>query len=83
MTSPGPAVDRLAAGTSPAGVARRAIADVNELDGTKDPAAMNIVVLAADGRYASATNRPGREFAVMTSEMREPRVDKRTAVRPS
>jgi beta-aspartyl-peptidase (threonine type) len=77
------AVDRLASGMSPATVARRAIADVNEIDGTRDPAAMNIVLLARDGRYAAATNRPGREFAVMTSEMREPLVKRRIAVRAS
>ncbi len=79
------AVDRLASGMPPDEVARRAIADVNAIDGTRDPAAMNIVLLAADGRWASATNRPGREFAVMTAEMDEPLVRKRlvvTATRP-
>jgi beta-aspartyl-peptidase (threonine type) len=77
------AVDRLASGMSPAAVARRAIADVNEIDGTRDPAAMNIVVLARDGRFASATNRAGREFAVMTSEMDEPLIKRRIVVRAS
>ncbi|MEP6694314.1 MAG: isoaspartyl peptidase/L-asparaginase, partial [Chloroflexota bacterium] len=47
------AVDRLASGTSALEVARRAIADVNELD----DAAFNIVVLAADGSHAAASNR--------------------------
>jgi beta-aspartyl-peptidase (threonine type) len=77
------AVDRLAAGMSPAAVVRRAIADVNEIDGTRDPAAMNIVLLAADGGYASATNKAGREFAVMTSDMDEPRIERRIVVRAS
>lgn len=73
------AVDRLASGLSPAAVARRAIADVNELDAPR-PAAMNIVVLARDGRYASATNRAGREFALMTADMDEPLVKRRIVV---
>jgi beta-aspartyl-peptidase (threonine type) len=80
------AVDRLAAGLSPSVVARRAIRDTNALEQAEPsihpggPAAMNIVVLARDGRYASATNRAGREFAVMTSEMPEPRVERRIVV---
>jgi beta-aspartyl-peptidase (threonine type) len=61
------AVDRLAGGLSAREVAERAIADANALD----DAAFNIVVLAADGTYASATNREGRQYAFMTSEMRE------------
>jgi beta-aspartyl-peptidase (threonine type) len=73
------AVDRLASGRSPDEVARRAIQDVNALE-RGDPAAMNVVVLARDGRYASATNRAGREYAVMTSEMAEPRIERRIVV---
>jgi isoaspartyl peptidase/L-asparaginase-like protein (Ntn-hydrolase superfamily) len=63
------AVDRLAARRSVAQVARDAIRDVNALDDSDDPPAMNIVVLSRDGRYASATNRAGRQFAVMTAGM--------------
>ncbi|MBU6423245.1 MAG: N(4)-(beta-N-acetylglucosaminyl)-L-asparaginase [Chloroflexota bacterium] len=82
------AVDRLAAGLSPEEVARCAIADVNELDAPR-PAAMNVIVLAHDGRYASATNRryttlerkERRRFAVMTAEMPEPLVLDRTLVK--
>jgi beta-aspartyl-peptidase (threonine type) len=81
------AVDRLASGMTPADVARAAIADVNALD-PPDPAAMNVVVLAPDGRYASATNRrylsetrrTPRRFAAMTAEMSEPLVADRTVV---
>ena len=81
------AVDRLAAGMSPEEVARAAIADVNALDRPR-PAAMNVVVLARDGRYASATNRRflsatrrrPRRYAVMTAEMAEPLVADRTVV---
>jgi len=81
------AVDRLAAGMSPEEAARAAIADVNELDRPR-PAAMNVVVLARDGRYASATNRrflsatrrAPRRYAVMTGEMTEPLLRERTVV---
>ncbi len=81
------AVDRLATGMSPADVARAAIADVNALDRPR-PAAMNVVVLARDGRYASATNRrylsptrrTPRRYAVMTAEMSEPVVEERIVV---
>jgi beta-aspartyl-peptidase (threonine type) len=59
------AVDRLAGGSSALDVAERAIADANALD----DAAFNIVVLAADGTHASATNREGRQYAFMSSEM--------------
>jgi beta-aspartyl-peptidase (threonine type) len=59
------AVDRLRVGTSPLAVSRRAIADANLLA----DAAFNIVVLAADGTHASATNRAGRQYAFMTIEM--------------
>lgn len=82
------AVDRLAAGVPPHEVARRAILDVNALEPRRPPA-MNVVVLARDGRYASATNRRWvsetrrvpREFAVMTAAMREARVVPRIVVR--
>jgi isoaspartyl peptidase/L-asparaginase-like protein (Ntn-hydrolase superfamily) len=82
------AVDRLASGMSPDEVARAAIRDVNELDAPR-PAAMNVVVLARDGRYASATNRrytsatkrAPRRYAVMAGDMSEALVMKRTVVR--
>jgi beta-aspartyl-peptidase (threonine type) len=70
------AVDRLGIGTSPLGVARRAIADANLLD----DAAFNIVVLAADGRHASATNRAGRQYAFMSIEMPEAATKPRAVV---
>lgn len=81
------AVDRLARGTSPDEVARAAIRDVNELDAPR-PAAMNIVVLARDGTYASATNRRfasqtkrvPRRYAVMTADMSEALVQDRILV---
>lgn len=74
------AVDRLADGDAPLSVARAAIRDVNRLDpGTP---AMNVVVLARDGRYASATNRAGRTYAAMTAEMDEPKVMRRAVVAP-
>jgi len=61
------AVDRLAEGMRPASVAREAIMDANALD----PAPFNIVVLAADGTHASATNRAGRQYAFMDTSMTE------------
>ncbi len=82
------AVDRLAAGMAPGDAARAAIADVNAIDRPR-PAAMNVVVLARDGRYASATNRrylsptrrTPRRFAAMTSDMDDPLVADRIVVR--
>jgi len=74
------AVDRLAGGLTVAEAARRAIADVNALE-PDDPPAMNVVVLAKDRTYASATNWEGREFAVMTGDMKEPFIDRRIVVR--
>jgi beta-aspartyl-peptidase (threonine type) len=71
------AVDRLAAGASPAVAARRAIEDASALD----DAAFNIVVLAADGTHASATNREGRQYAFMTVEMRQAETVARSLVR--
>jgi beta-aspartyl-peptidase (threonine type) len=62
------AVDRLASGMTAAEVARRAIADVNALD----DAAFNIVVLAADGSHAAASNRRDRRYAWMTATMEGP-----------
>lgn len=70
------AVDRLALGTRPLDVARRAIADANRLD----DAAFNIVVLAADGTHASATNRAGRLYAFMSAGMSEPVTNPRAVV---
>jgi beta-aspartyl-peptidase (threonine type) len=77
------AVDRLAAGMPPDMVARAAIADANELE----DAAFNIVVLSPKGVHASATNREGRRYVWMTTEMAEPTlaarmVVKRTTRRP-
>lgn len=74
------AVDRLAAGAGPEQVAAAAIRDVNAFE-SRDPAPMNIGVLARDGRHASATNRAGRRYAVMTADMREASVIPRTVVR--
>ncbi len=71
------AVDRLAAGLTAAQAARRAIRDANALD----DAAFNIVVLAADGTHASATNRAGRQYAFMTAEMDAAATTPRTNVR--
>jgi len=72
------AVDRLASGASARTVARRAIADANALS----TAPFNIVVLAADGSHASATNRAGRQYAFMSVGMAEA-VTKPRAVVPS
>jgi beta-aspartyl-peptidase (threonine type) len=69
------AVDRLASGISAAEVAERAIADANALD----DAAFNIVVLAADGSHAAASNRD-RRYAWMTTAMNEPVTAARTLV---
>lgn len=71
------AVDRLALGMRARSVARRAIADANRLD----DAAFNIVVLAADGTHASATNRAGRLYAFMSVEMDEPSTRPRAVVK--
>ncbi len=73
------AVDRLALGLGPTVVARRAIEDANALD----DAAFNIVVLAADGTHASATNRKGRQYAFMTAAMAEAATRPRAVVRRS
>ena len=73
------AVDRLASGMPPDMVARAAIADANDLDGT---AAFNIVVLSAKGVHASATNREGRRYTWMTSQMREAELALRMIVSP-
>src|SRR6266540_2213487 len=62
------AVDRLASGMSAVEVARRAIVDVNLLD----DAAFNIVVLAADGSHAAASNRKDRRYAWQRSDMDAP-----------
>lgn len=71
------AVDRLAAGMSPVEVARRAIVDVNVLD----DAAFNIVVLAADGSHAAASNRTDRRYAWQRVDMDAPVVPAREIVR--
>ncbi len=71
------AVDRLAAGLRPATVARRAIVDANRLADVP----FNVIVLAKDGTHASATNRAGRRYAFMTSEMTGPAMRSRAAVR--
>jgi beta-aspartyl-peptidase (threonine type) len=69
------AVDRLASGMSPAEVARRAIADANALD----DAAFNIVVLAADGSHAAASNRD-RQYAWQRADMAAPELTARARV---
>ena len=71
------AVDRLVLGHGPTSVARQAIADANRLA----DAPFNIVVLAADGTHASATNRAGRQYAFMSVGMDEPAVRPRVVVR--
>ena len=71
------AVDRLAKGIAPVEVARLAVADANVLD----DAAFNIVVLAADGTHASATNREGRRYCFKTADMEEPVTTAREVVR--
>jgi len=71
------AVDRLAAGMPPDVVARAAIADANELE----DAAFNIVVLTSRGVHASATNREGRRYVWMTTEMQEPTITPRKVVK--
>jgi beta-aspartyl-peptidase (threonine type) len=70
------AVDRLANGMSAAEVARRAIADVNALD----DAAFNIVVLAADGSHAAASNRKGRRYAWQRADLGVPQLAARDLV---
>jgi beta-aspartyl-peptidase (threonine type) len=73
------AVDRLANGMSAAEVARRAIADVNALD----DAAFNIVVLAADGSHAAASNRKDRRYAWQRADMDAPELPAREIVATS
>jgi beta-aspartyl-peptidase (threonine type) len=73
------AVDRLAAGTSPAAVAESAIADANAL--VSAGSRLNIVVLAANGRHAAATTRPGVKYAYQTVGMTRAAVRPRTVVR--
>jgi beta-aspartyl-peptidase (threonine type) len=70
------AVDRLASGMSVAEVARRAISDVNALE----DAAFNIVVLAADGSHASASNRKDRRYAWQRADMDAPETPAREIV---
>jgi beta-aspartyl-peptidase (threonine type) len=70
------AVDRLASGMSAAEVARRAIADINALD----DAAFNIVVLAADGSHAAASNRKDRRYAWQRADMDSPELTARELV---
>jgi len=71
------AVDRLAAGMPPEMVARAAIADANALD----TGAFNIVVLNPKGIHASATNREGRRYVWMTTQMAEPVIAPRILVK--
>ena len=73
------AVDRLREGGAPLAVARRAIADANLLD----DGAFNIVVLSADGRHASATNRAGRQYAFMSVDMTGTVTKPRAVVKPA
>lgn len=73
------AVDRLAAGATPAEAARAAIAEANALEsaGTR----LNIVVLAANGEHAAATTRRGVQYAYQRAGMRAPALAPRTVVR--
>ena len=73
------AVDRLAAGNSPAAVAESAIADANAL--VSAGSRLNIVILAANGRHAAATTRPGVKYAFQTVDMTRAAVRARTVVR--
>jgi hypothetical protein len=61
---------------SAAEVARRAIADANALD----DAAFNIVVLAADGSHAAASNREERRYAWQRIDMDAPELPAREVV---
>lgn len=70
------AVDRLAGGMSAAEAARRAIADANAFD----QGAFNIVVLAADGSHAAASNRKGRRYAWQRADMSAPELSARVLV---
>jgi beta-aspartyl-peptidase (threonine type) len=70
------AVDRLASGQSAKVVARRGIEDASALADLP----FNIVVLAADGTYASASNRPERKFAYMDVSMTAAATSTRTLV---
>ncbi len=72
------AVDRLASQVAAGDVARRAIADANLLD---DAVAFNIVVLAADGTHAAASNRTGRQYAFMSTDMKTAATKPRTVVK--
>ena len=71
------AVDRIAGGMSAAEAAKLAVADVNALD----DAAFNIVVLAADGSHAAASNRAGRRYAWQREDMDAPVLPARELVR--
>ena len=73
------AVDRLARRVPVSRVARDAIAAANGLD-EGEPPPMNIVVLTPKGAHASATNRAGRRYAFMTTEMTEPETPLRAVV---
>ena len=70
------AVDRLASGMAAAEVARLAIADVNLLE----DAAFNIVVLAADGSHAAASNRKDRRYVWQRADMDAPEMPLREIV---
>src|SRR5438874_1072738 len=72
------AVDRLAAGMRADEVGHSTIADANALE----DAAFNVVVLTTKGEHASATNREGRQYAWMTTEMKEAATAPRIVVRP-
>jgi len=73
------AVDRLAAGLSPATVAENAIADANAL--VSAGSRLNIVVLGAEGTHAAATTRAGVKYAYQTVGMTRAAVRARTVVR--
>ncbi len=70
------AVDRLARGLSAKTVARRAIEDAMALADLP----FNIVVLKADGSFASAANRPARKFAWMDTSMTAAATPTRTLI---
>ncbi len=72
------AIDRLAAGATPAEAARSVIAEATVLEspGTR----LNIVILAATGEHAAATTKPGVQYAHQRTGMSEPELEPRIVV---
>lgn len=74
------AVDLLRDGASAEDAARGALARANGL-ADRHVTRLNVVVLARDGSYASASTRRGVRYAVMTAGMRRPALRGRREVR--